>query len=95
MNQERLLLWLLPWENGLPGEQEEGKSRGKKKRKEGVGILNAGAAVHYTETKVGALSPRKGVWLHGIWLPSQGIISNMIKYESENRTEEICQAKKV
>lgn len=61
MNQERLLLWLLPWENGLPGEQEEGKSRGKKKRKEGVGMLNAGAAVHYTETKVGALSPRKGV----------------------------------
>lgn len=60
MNQERLLLWLLPWENGLPGEQGEGESRGKKKKKEGVGMSNAGAAVHYTETKVGALSSHKG-----------------------------------
>lgn len=78
MNQERLLLWLLPWENGLSGEQGEGESRGKKKRKEGVGMLNTGAAVHYTETKVGALSPIKECD-SGILLLSQGIISNIIK----------------
>lgn len=70
MNQERLLLWLLPWENGLSGEQGEGESRGKKKRKEGVGVFNACAAVHYTETKVGALSLHEGVRFYGIWLLS-------------------------
>lgn len=79
MNQERLLLWLLPWENGLSGEQGEGESRERKKRKEAVEMLNTGAAVHCTETKMGALSLHKGVWLRGIWLLSQGIISNVIK----------------
>lgn len=61
MNQERLLLWLLPWENGLFGEQGEGESRGKNKKKKVFGMLNAGAAVLYTETKVGTLNPHKGV----------------------------------
>lgn len=61
MNQERLLLLLLPWENGLSGEQEEGRSGGREKRKEGVLMLNTGAVIHDTETKVDALSPHEGV----------------------------------
>lgn len=61
MNQERLLLWLLPWENRLSGEQGEGESGGREKREEGAEMLNTGAVVHDTETKVDALSPREGL----------------------------------
>lgn len=61
MNQERLLLWLLPWENGLSGEQGEGEREGREKREEGVQMLNTGAVVYSTETKVDALRPREGV----------------------------------
>lgn len=61
MNQERLLLWLLPWENGISGEQGEGENRGRQKREEGGEMLNTGAVVHDTETKVDVLSPCEGV----------------------------------
>lgn len=54
MNQERLLLRFLPWENGVSGEQGEGESRGRDKREEGVEMLS-------TETKVETLSPREAV----------------------------------
>lgn len=61
MNKERLLLWLLPWENGLSGEQWEGESGGRERREEGIEMLNTGAVVHDAETMVDALSPCEGV----------------------------------
>lgn len=60
-NQEGLLLWLLPWENVLSGEQGEGESRGRERTEEGVEMLNTGAVVHDTETMVDAHSPCEGV----------------------------------
>lgn len=52
MNQERLLVWLLLWENGLSGEQEEGESEGREKKEEGFVLLSTGTVEHDAETKV-------------------------------------------
>lgn len=54
MNQERLLVWLLLWENGLSGEQEEGESGGREKKEEGFVLLTS-TVEHDAETKVDTL----------------------------------------